>query len=81
MKRETVQTCLPAERRFQHLKSCQIYCLMGLKLSENQREQVKTLEPGQRVDYLRVHENANLAAALGAELIMRQIFNRESRYE
>lgn len=81
MKHPLPTNCLPAARRFYNLKSDQIFGLMGLKLSENQREQLKTLEPGQRVNYLKVRDNANLAAELGAELIMRRIFDREASHE
>lgn len=81
MKGQLLKTCQPASRQFRRLHTSQIRCLIGLKLGENRQEQLKTLEPGQRVDYLKVRDNANLAAELGAELILRKIFDRETYYE
>jgi len=81
MKDDLARTCRPAARRFQNLKTRQIRCLMALKLGENDRERLKTLEPGGRVDYFRIRDNANLAAELGTELILRRLLNQDHDHE
>lgn len=71
----------PAECRFENMADALLRTLMQQKLRENHQEQLKTLEPGERVNYLVIQHNAELAAALGAELIIRKIFNRNCRHD